>query len=145
MQLNKEIRSDNNFVSFHKFIEESKNGIDVNKNSDNLYNKFSTYFNSSNDFRNFKDLSSRGTTVAYAGLAWNWIAGMFITVFAWYLISIIAVRAYSQEDGRVMVMSVKNFTLVVFCDPNVDISMLRSKMNMIISEIQGSSKIQELV
>ena len=49
------------------------------------------------------------------------------------------------EDGRVMVMSVKNFTLVVFCDPNVDISMLRSKMNVIISEIQGSSKIQELV
>ena len=49
------------------------------------------------------------------------------------------------EDGRVLVMSVKNFTLVVFCDPNVDISMLRSKMNVIISEIQGSSKIQELV
>lgn len=49
------------------------------------------------------------------------------------------------EDGRVMVMSVKNFTLVVFCDPNVDISMLRSKMNVIISEIQGNSKMQELV
>jgi len=49
------------------------------------------------------------------------------------------------EDGRVVVMSVKNFTLVVFCDPNVDMSMLRSKMNVIISEIQGSSKIQELL
>jgi hypothetical protein len=49
------------------------------------------------------------------------------------------------EDGRVVVMSVKNFTLVVFCDPNVDMSMLRSKMNATISEIQGSSKIQELV
>jgi hypothetical protein len=49
------------------------------------------------------------------------------------------------EDGRVVVMSVKNFTLVVFCDPNVDMSMLRSKLNVIISEIQGSSKIQELV
>ena len=49
------------------------------------------------------------------------------------------------EDGRVMVMSVKNFSLVVFCDPNVDISMLRSKMNVIISEIQGNSKMQELV
>ena len=42
------------------------------------------------------------------------------------------------EDGRVMIMSLKNFTLVVFCDPNVDIPTLRSKMNVVISEIQGN-------
>lgn len=49
------------------------------------------------------------------------------------------------EDGRVMIMSLKNFTLVVFCDPNVDIPTLRSKMNVVISEIQGNPKMQELL
>jgi predicted regulator of Ras-like GTPase activity (Roadblock/LC7/MglB family) len=48
------------------------------------------------------------------------------------------------EDGRVMIMSLKNFTLVVFCDPNVDIPMLRSKMDVVISEITQNSKMQEL-
>jgi hypothetical protein len=47
------------------------------------------------------------------------------------------------EDGRVMIMSLKNFILVVFCDPNVDMPMLRSKMNAVISEIMGNSKMQE--
>ncbi len=49
------------------------------------------------------------------------------------------------EDGRVMIMSLKNFTLVVFCDPNVDIPMLRSKMDVVISEITQNSKLQELL
>ncbi len=49
------------------------------------------------------------------------------------------------EDGRVMIMSLKNFTLLVFCDPNVDIPTVRSKMNVVISEIQGDPKIQELL
>lgn len=49
------------------------------------------------------------------------------------------------EDGRVMIMCVKNLTLVVFCDPNVDIPMLRSKMKVVISEIQGNSKVQDLL
>ena len=49
------------------------------------------------------------------------------------------------EDGRVMIMSLKNFTLVVFCDPNVDIPMLRSKMDVVISEITQNSKMQELL
>jgi len=49
------------------------------------------------------------------------------------------------EDGRVMIMGLKNFTLVVFCDPNVEIPMLRSKMDVAISEIMGDSKMQELL
>lgn len=49
------------------------------------------------------------------------------------------------EDGRVMIMSLKNFTVVVFCDPNVDMAMLRSEMNVVISEITRSSKMQELL
>ncbi|NIS61848.1 MAG: hypothetical protein GTO13_14460 [Proteobacteria bacterium] len=49
------------------------------------------------------------------------------------------------EDGRVIIMSLKNFTVVVFCDPNVDISMLRSKMDVVISEIKQNSKMQELL
>ena len=48
------------------------------------------------------------------------------------------------KDGRVMIKSLKNFTLVVFCDPNVDIPMLRLKINVLISEISGDSKMQEL-
>lgn len=49
------------------------------------------------------------------------------------------------EDGRVIIMSLKNFTVVVFCDPNVDIPMLRSKMDVVISEIKQNSKMQELL
>jgi hypothetical protein len=49
------------------------------------------------------------------------------------------------EDGRVLIMSLKTFTLVVFCDPNVDIPMVRSKMDGVISEIMGNSKMQELL
>ncbi len=49
------------------------------------------------------------------------------------------------EDGRVMIMCLKNLTLVVFCDPNVDIPMLRSKMKVVISEIQGNSEVQDLL
>ena len=49
------------------------------------------------------------------------------------------------EDGRVMIMCLKNLTLVVFCDPNVDIPMLRSKMKVVISETQGNSEVQDLL
>jgi len=49
------------------------------------------------------------------------------------------------EDGRVMIRSLRNCTLVIFCDPNVDIPMLRLKINVVISEITGDSKIQELL
>jgi hypothetical protein len=49
------------------------------------------------------------------------------------------------EDGRVMIRSLKNFTLVVFCDPNADIPMLRLKTNVVISEISGDPKVQELL
>lgn len=49
------------------------------------------------------------------------------------------------EDGRVMITSLRNCTMVIFCDPNVDITMLRSKVNMVISEITGDSKLQELL
>lgn len=49
------------------------------------------------------------------------------------------------EDGRVMIKSLKNFTLVVFCDPNVDMPMLRTKMNVVISEIMVDSKMQQLL
>ncbi len=49
------------------------------------------------------------------------------------------------EDGRVMVRSAKNFTLVVFCDPNVDVPMLRLKTNVLVSEITGNPKMQELL
>jgi hypothetical protein len=49
------------------------------------------------------------------------------------------------EDGRVMVRDLRNCTLVIFCDPNVDIPMLRQKVNVVISEITGDSKIQELL
>jgi|GEM_PF-824464 hypothetical protein len=48
------------------------------------------------------------------------------------------------EDGRVMIRSLKNFTLAVFCDPNVDIPMLRLKTNVVVSEITGDPKMQEL-
>ncbi len=51
----------------------------------------------------------------------------------------------SFEDGRVLIVSLKHSTLVVFCDPNVDIPMLRSKMDVAISEIMGNSKMQELL
>jgi len=34
---------------------------------------------------------------------------------------------------------------VVFCDPNVDIPMLRLKTNVVISEIAGDQKIRELL
>jgi hypothetical protein len=49
------------------------------------------------------------------------------------------------EDGRVMIRNLKSFTLVVFCDPNVDIPMLRLKTNVVISEIAGDQKIRELL
>lgn len=49
------------------------------------------------------------------------------------------------EDGRVMIRSLKNFTLAVFCDPNVDIPMLRLKTNVVVSEITGDPQIQELL
>ncbi len=49
------------------------------------------------------------------------------------------------EDGRVMIRDLRNCTLVIFCDPNVDIPMLRLKINVVISEITGDSKIQELL
>lgn len=49
------------------------------------------------------------------------------------------------EDGRVMIRSLKNFTLAVFCDPNVDIPMLRLKTNVVVSEITGDPKMQELL
>jgi hypothetical protein len=49
------------------------------------------------------------------------------------------------EDGRVVITSGKNFTLVVFCDPNVDISVLRSKISGVISGIMGDSKSKELL
>ena len=49
------------------------------------------------------------------------------------------------EDGRVMIRSLKKFILVVFCDPNVDIPMLRLKTNVVISEVNGDSKMQELL
>jgi hypothetical protein len=49
------------------------------------------------------------------------------------------------EDGRVMVRDLRSCTLVIFCDPNVDIPMLRQKVNVVISEITGDSKIQELL
>lgn len=49
------------------------------------------------------------------------------------------------EDGRVMVKSLKNFTLVVFCDLNVDVPMLRLKTNVVVSEITGNPKMQELL
>jgi hypothetical protein len=49
------------------------------------------------------------------------------------------------EDGRVMVRDLRNCTLVIFCDPNVEIPMLRQKVNVVISEITGDSKIQELL
>jgi hypothetical protein len=49
------------------------------------------------------------------------------------------------EDGRVLIRSLKNFTLAVFCDPNVDIPMLREKIQVLISEINGDAKMQELL
>jgi hypothetical protein len=49
------------------------------------------------------------------------------------------------EDGRVMIRNLKNFTLVVFCDPNVDIPMLRLKTNVVISDIAGDQKMRELL
>jgi hypothetical protein len=49
------------------------------------------------------------------------------------------------EDGRVMIRSLKNCTLAVFCDPNVDIPMLRLKTNVVVSEIIGDPKMQELL
>jgi hypothetical protein len=49
------------------------------------------------------------------------------------------------EDGRLMVRSLKDFTLVVFCDPNVDVPMLRLKTNVVVSEITGNPKMQELL
>lgn len=49
------------------------------------------------------------------------------------------------EDGRVIIRDLRNCTLVIFCDPNVDIPMLRLKINVVISEITGDSKIQELL
>lgn len=49
------------------------------------------------------------------------------------------------EDGRLMIRSLKNFTLAVFCDPNVDIPMLRLKTNVVVSEITGDPKMQELL
>jgi hypothetical protein len=49
------------------------------------------------------------------------------------------------EDGRVMIRDLRNCTLVIFCDPSVDIPMLGLKINVVISEITGDSKIQELL
>jgi hypothetical protein len=49
------------------------------------------------------------------------------------------------EDGRVMVRDLGNCTLVIFCDPNVEIPVLKQKVNVVISEITGDSKIQELL
>jgi len=49
------------------------------------------------------------------------------------------------EDGRVLIRSLKNYTLVVFCDPNVDIPMLKEKIHVLISEISRDAKMQELL
>lgn len=49
------------------------------------------------------------------------------------------------EDGRVLIRSLKNYTLAVFCDPNVDIPMLKEKIHVLISEISGDAKMQELL
>ena len=49
------------------------------------------------------------------------------------------------EEGRVMVRSLKNSTLVVFCDPNVDVPMVRLKMDAVASGISGDSQMQELL
>jgi hypothetical protein len=48
------------------------------------------------------------------------------------------------DDGRLLIMSPNNFTIVVFCDPNVDVATLRTKMNGVISQIQGDAKTQEI-
>jgi len=49
------------------------------------------------------------------------------------------------EDGRVLIRSLKHYILAVFCDPNVDIPMLKEKIHVLISEISGDAKMQELL
>ena len=49
------------------------------------------------------------------------------------------------DDGRLLIMSPKSFIFVVFCDPNIDVALLRPKMNEVISHIQGDSKMKDLL
>jgi len=49
------------------------------------------------------------------------------------------------DDGRLLIMFPKNFSFVVFCDPNMDVAMVRTKMNEVISQIQGDSKMKDLL
>lgn len=46
-------------------------------------------------------------------------------------------------DGRILVNGLTDFSLIVFCDPNIDISMLRLKTNVALAEIRRDGKFKK--
>jgi hypothetical protein len=47
------------------------------------------------------------------------------------------------SDGRILVNGLPDFSLIVFCDPLIDISMLRLKTNVALAEIRRNGKFKK--
>ena len=47
------------------------------------------------------------------------------------------------SDGRILVNGLTDFSLIVFCEPNIDISMVRLKSNVILAEIRRNGKFKK--
>ncbi len=47
------------------------------------------------------------------------------------------------SDGRILVNGLADFSLIVFCDPDIDISMLRLRTNVALAEIRRNGKFKK--
>jgi len=47
------------------------------------------------------------------------------------------------SDGRILVNGLIDFSLIVFCEPNIDISMVRLKSNVVLAEIRRNGKFKK--
>ncbi len=49
------------------------------------------------------------------------------------------------SDGRILVNALKDFSLIVFCDPDIDISMIRLRTNVALAEIRRDGRFKKYV
>ncbi len=47
------------------------------------------------------------------------------------------------SDGRILVNGLTDFSLIIFCEPDIDISMVRLKSNVILAEIRRDGKFKK--
>ena len=47
------------------------------------------------------------------------------------------------SDGRILVNGLRDFSLIVFCEPDVDISMVRLRSNVTLGEIRRDSRFKK--